>query len=533
MGRPRSNATTTLNTNEMLMELREGIKKQINRPNLYAYTPHKKQRLFHKSEKHTKLYIGGNRSGKTTGGVVEDIFWAMGRHPFRKVPDGPTRGRVAAVDFIQGVEKIILPEFGRWVPPSFLIDGSWEQSYSKSLRTLTLTNGSFIEFMSYDQDLDKFAGTSRHWTHYDEEPPKHVFNECEARLVDTGGSSWLTMTPVEGMSWVYDDLYHPGKELGDPDIEVIEVDMLDNPHVSKEAAERFLRTLDKDEREAREHGKFVQLGGRVFKQFSKDTHVVESFTPPLDWEWYVSIDHGFNNPTAMLWHAVSPKDEVITFSEHYKSEMTVAEHAAVFHARNAMLGRVPDVICGDPAMHQRSAITGTSIIQEYADNGVYISTEGIPRDVQVGVNRMTGYLRLNPDNKCHWHITENCDALINEMLRLRWKTWANRKGQYENNKHEQIHKKDDHACDSARYFFTLLPDLTPMEERDPTEVLNAALAGAVGHAVTAAPVSGSWDQLLARQNSQGGGYSGSEGHSGSSQKWRISASSDLAGFEYD
>lgn len=525
MGR-RPNAQA-LDKESMLNHINEGLRRQANRPNLYAYVPHKKQQIFHRSQEHTKLYIGGNRSGKTTGGVVEDIFWAMGRHPFRKVPDSPTRGRVAAVDFVQGVEKIILPEFARWIPPSFLIDGSWEQSYSKSLRTLTLTNGSFIEFMSYDQDLDKFAGTSRHWTHYDEEPPHHVFNECQARLIDTNGSSWLTMTPVEGMSWVYDELYIPGKEGGHKDIKVIEVDMLDNPHVSPEAAERYLSTLDEQERKAREHGHFVQLGGRVLKEFSKETHVIPVQVPPLDWEWYVSIDHGFNNPTAMLWHAVSPDDQVITFSEHYKSEMTVKEHAAVFHARNAMLGRTPDVVCGDPAMHQRSAVTGTSIVQEYAEHGVYISTDGIPRDVATGINTMVQYLRLDGNNKAHWNVTENCDALINEMLRLRWKTWSNRKMQYENNKHEQIHKKDDHACDSARYFFTLLPDLTPIEDETVKE-RSQTLAAAVGPAVTAAPVSGSWDKLLASRVSDGSGESQSR-----VGNWNIQQTTEISGLEYD
>ena len=530
MARPY-NKQPDIDITQMMRDLQAGLKRQVERPNLYAYVPHAKQRIFHKSEKHTKLYIGGNRSGKTTGGVVEDIFWAMGRHPFRKVPDGPIRGRVCAVDFTQGVEKIILPEFARWVPPSFLINGSWEDSYSKSLRTLTLANKSFIEFMSYDQDLDKFAGTSRHFTHYDEEPPRHIYNECEARLIDTDGSSWLTMTPVEGMSWVYDDLYIPGKENGHDDIEVVEVDMLDNPYVRPEAAERYLKNLDPDERKAREHGKFVQLGGRVFKDFSRDTHVIPQTIPPLNWEWYVSIDHGFNNPTAMLWHAVSPNDDVVTFSEHYKSEMTVAEHAAVFHARTAMFGRSPDIVCGDPAMHQRSGITGTSIVQEYAEHGVYISTEGIPRDVQVGINTMTQYLRLNPDNKSHWNITENCDALINELLRLRWETWANRKGAYDNNKHEKIHKKDDHAADSSRYFFTLLPDLKPLEDYTPKTV-NSELASLVGHTVSGTGATGSWDDMLAK-SVKADNYPTPQGASGSGQKWNIRHATELSALEYD
>jgi hypothetical protein len=33
------------------------------------------------------------------------------------------------------------------------------------------------------------------------------------------------------------------------------------------------------------------------------------------------------------------------------------------------------------------------------------------------------------------------------------------------NKQEVVHKKDDHAFDSARYFSTTRPDLTPIKEQ--------------------------------------------------------------------
>ena len=528
MARGRTKQPVVLDREALIRELQNGLKQQAARPNLYAYHPHAKQQKFHKATAHSRLYIGGNRSGKTTGGVAEDLFWITGKHPYREIPAGPIRGRVVVVDFTQGLNAIILPEFKRWTPPSFLIDGSWDKSWDKNNRILTFANGSFIEFMSYEQDLEKFAGTSRHFVHYDEEPPKHIYNECQARLIDTGGSSWITMTPVEGMTWVYDDLYRPGTQGKDPDISVVEVDMLENPYINKDDAERYLKTLSKEERNAREHGTFVQLGGRVYKEFSRATHVVEPCVPSKEWEWYVSIDHGFNNPTAMLWHAVSPDNQVITFSEHYKSEMTIEEHAKEFHARNAMFGRVPDIVCGDPAMSQRSAITGTSIIEEYAKHGVYIATDGIPRAVDTGVVIINSYLKLDADNNCHWHITENCTNLIEEMLQLRWATWANKKAQFQNNKKEQIHKKDDHACDSARYFFTLLPDLTPVTPENVMEHMNTLMAEVVGAAVTAAPVTGSWDALLARRVKDE-----NEGHSSRPQNWNIRESTALSALEYD
>lgn len=496
MARPKTKA---LSFDELLEQVSDGIRMQAARPNLYAYKPHDKQFKFHSSPKHTRLYIGGNRSGKTTGGAVEMCYWLMKKHPYRKLPlpEGPIRARSCAVDFMYGTDMIIIPEIKRWLPPSFLINGSWEDSYDKEHRVLTLANKSFLEFRSYDQDLEKFAGTSRHIIWFDEEPPQHIYNENMARLVDTNGYSMLTMTPVEGMSWVFDQIYLPGTEGGHPDIEVIEIEMQENPYLTKEATDRFLDTLDPDERKARERGEFVAIGGRVFKMFNATEHVIDPVVPPKDWEWYVSIDHGYNNPTAILWHAVSKDNEAITFGEHYASEMTVAQHCERFFEMQREFGKPPDYIVGDPAMHQRNGVTGTSIVQEYADRGIYIAEAN--NDVTSGINRMIEYLRIRPNGTPSWRITNNCHSLISEMKKLRWATFSSRKMQYENNKQEKIHKKDDHACDSARYFFSFMPDLTP-SAATPRSLndLVAEHSSMIG-AVPSRAVAGSWDELLADQ----------------------------------
>lgn len=515
MGRPRKKAP--LDVRGGLELIQQGLTQQATAPNIYAYRPHAKQDAFHKADAYVRLYIGGNRSGKTLGGVAEDIFWLKGQHPYKKIPQGQIRGRVHTVDFINGAEKILLPIFSRMMPPSLLVDGSWERSFDKQERTLHCANGNFVEFMSYDQDLDKFAGTSRHFCHYDEEPPQHIYNESQARLIDTDGYAWLTMTPLDGMTWVYHDLYIPGSDGTDTDIAVIEVDMADNPYLSKESRERYLKTLDKDERAARSHGHFIQVGGKVLKNFNPDVHVIPDFTPPADWEWYVSIDHGYNNPTAMLWHAVSPDGIAYTFSEHYKSEMLVEDHAKVYHMRNAGFERVPDITVGDPAMEQRQAVTGTSIIQEYAEHGVYIVPGN--NDVASGVNKMNSHLKVDHNGKAHWYVTESCVNLIREMKMLRWKTYASKKQQYELNKQETIHKKDDHAPDSARYFFTFMPDLRPLTEETKTLKRTPNPQGSVG----GNPVYGTIDQVIAAQ------YSSEP----TKTEWSVAVGSDLYALEAD
>jgi phage terminase large subunit-like protein len=453
-----------LTPEEMLAQLATGIRQQARKPNIYGYVPHDKQRAFHSATAKKRLYIGGNRSGKTTAAVAEAIYYLRGDHPFKSVYEPPVYGRSIGVDFVRGVKSILIPQFQRWIPPSLLKGGSWTRSYDTESRTLTLTNGSTLEFMSYEQDTDKFAGVPRHFTHYDEEPPKHIFNECQARLIDYNGDAWFSMTPVEGMTWVYDELFEKGSR-DDPhgQIFIVIADMTDNPHINAEGVANFLLGLDEDEKKRREQGEFVSLGGLVFKGFKPETHVIPYDVPPKSWQWYASVDPGLNNPTCWLWHAVSPNDEVVTFWEEYDSGKVVSEWADIFHERNKSFGKVPDIVVGDPAIKQRNPVTGTSVQLEYAKHEVYIMDGN--NDVAIGVNQMTDYLRADPRTSVpFWRITENCSNLIREMQRLRWATWAGRKANYENNKQEKIHKKNDHAPDSARYFFCCLPVLAPVFE---------------------------------------------------------------------
>lgn len=455
---------------ELFRAVGEGLVKQAREPNIYGYEPHEKQKQFHSDEAFGRLFLGGNRSGKSVGGTVESIWWLTGTHPYLETPPPPVRGRAIGVDFSKGVDQILIPLYKRWVPYETLVGDSWDTAYrGGNERVLTFKNGSTLEFMSYEQDMDKHAGTSRHFIHFDEEPPKHIYSENMLRLLDTNGKYWLTMTPLLGMTWLYEELYLPAVE-GKKDsntFSVVEVSTSDNPHLNRDAIERIFDDIeDKAEREAREHGKFIQLGGKVFKTFDEDIHVIEPMIPPKNWAWYRSIDSGWNNPTAILWHAVSPEGVVVTFSEHYAAEMTVAEHSKEIHRREAEWGKQAEISTGDPAMRQTKESTGTSVQQEYALNGVYLALDGVPTgpgSVAIGVARMQQYLRLDDNKKPHWYITSDCDNLITQMKKLRWATYSSKKVEYDNNPQEKIHKKDDHAPDSARYFFTLMPDLRPAD----------------------------------------------------------------------
>lgn len=512
MPRPRKADSSVFNPAEMLRVLADGVRTQASRPNIHAYKPYDKQEQFHRSTKRIRLAAGGNRSGKTQVGCAEDVYYLRGQHPYKKVPPAPVAGRIVAVDIIEGLNQIIIPKLKQYLPPSLLINGSWEDSYNKTDRLLTLSNGSTCDLMTYEQDPEKFVGTSRHFIHFDEEPPQPIYNECWARLTDFRGDTWLTMTPLNGMTWVYDDIYLKGTEENNPLIYVIELDIMDNPYIPYEAKIEFLQSItDPDERAAREHGRFVQLGGQVYKNFS-DHHIVEPFIPPKDWALYRSLDHGYNNPTAVYWHAVSPDGHVVTFAEHYKREWTIKQHAEYIKAFEAKLSwPVANVKFGvaDPAILQRQATTGMSVQMEYARHGVFWALGN--NDVLIGVNQVNEYLKTDEENKPYWVITRNCTNLTREMKRLRWKTWSGKKAAAQNNPYEQIHKKDDHGPDSVRYFFTIMPDLSIKRKEEEKKLpQNTPTA--------------SYDTALIE--SLRGGYK-------NTTEWKTFAGTDLVALEYD
>lgn len=492
MARRRKPQQEEVSAADLFLALAKRMEQQAKKPNILGYEPHNKQAWFHTQNVRLRLYIGGNRSGKTYGAIAEDIYWASGTHPHIEIPKEQIRGRVVGVDFERGVKEILIPLFKILCPSSYLRGGSWESAWEARGNGGVLWfdyYNSYIEFMSYEQEIEKFAGTSRHFIHYDEEPPQAIFNECQARLVDTHGYAWISMTPLDGMTWVYDYIYNPadedeekeilfeGNEILGPvwkgtakgrKVVVIEVGMNENPHLTEEAQAEYLAGLDDDERAARSKGHFVQTAGKVFKSFSRETHVTTEEIDPAalqrsGWQIYTSTDHGWNAPTAWLWHAVAPTGEVLTFGEHYKSEMTIEEHARIVHAKEAEWKlNVDDIIrTGDPAMNQHTAVTGTTIIQEYAKRGIYIYTDSVPKDPTIGIARMQMYFKLQESGKPTWRISSDCGNFAKELKNLRWKVYTSKKTRYDNNPLEQVHKKDDHAFDSAKYFATFLMDLEP------------------------------------------------------------------------
>lgn len=449
---------------ELELAITQALRRTAQRPSITGYTPQDHQIPFHASKKAGRLFIGGNRSGKTVGGGAETVAWLSGNH--EKAGDErfrpPVRGRAVGVDFDNGVKKIMMPEVARWIPPSLLKNGSWEDSYAKGEKFLTLTNGSTLEFMSYDQEVEKFAGTSRHFVWFDEEPPEDIFNECLLRLVDTRGRWWMTMTPLIEMSWTFDRLYESSKDGLNPGIDVFEVHTAMNKYVNLNEVEVLFDGISDEEKDARLRGTYIQQSGTIYGKVIDPRvnyigDLLASDRWPLiydKWGHFGMLDHGYTNPTAFLLGAYDEEGRVIIYDEYYHTKRLVHENAGKIleRIRDLKLEDKIDYIVADPSIRNTDPISGTSILSEYADHGLFLSLGN--NDVDAGILRVSSRFK----NK-QLFITSRCEKLKWELGRYRWDKFASSKIAARRNLKETPLKKDDHACDALRYGLVSRPML--------------------------------------------------------------------------
>ncbi len=475
------NDTPTLS--EIAQQLTEGLRRTAIRPSISGYRAYDHQVPFHRSSKQGRLFLGGNRAGKTVAGGAEMVQRLVGKHLYNEVKRPPIKARAIATDLELGLKKIVMPEIARWVPPSQLKNGSWEDSFDKQSRTLTLNNGSFLEFMSYEQEVQRFAGTSRDCVWFDEEPPEDIFNENMLRLLDVSGCYWLTMTPLFEMSWTFDRLYEPGL-LGSPDIDVFQVNTEDNPGINPSEIDVLLSGMSDEEKDARKHGRYFSQTGGIYASEFRPHHVIPSIVDSDEWpifrdRWghFGMLDHGYSNPTAFLLGCYNEEGDVIIYAEHYQSKLLVKENAEKILQliESLKLTNYIEYIVADPSIRNKEPIAGSSIHAEYSDNGLSLGLAN--NDVHSGILRVKSRLKmLNEHGAPKLRITQNCENLLREFPRYRWDKFASSKIAAKNNLKEQPVKKDDHALDALRYGIVSRPTLEGELDIKPGNELNAPVA---------------------------------------------------------
>ena len=415
---------------------------------------HKKQLKFHRSPKRNRWVFGGNRTGKSECGAVEVVWMALGVHPYRENRESTIGWVVSLSSKVQkdvAQAKILSYLDKRYIKEIVMQSGSSASPETGVVDRIVVKNAfgktSIIAFKSCEEGRDKFQGASLDYVWFDEEPPKDIYLECVMRVMDKNGDIFGTMTPLKGLSFVYDDIYL--NPTGDKEIFTIFFEWKDNPWLTKKEVRRLTSLLSPDELEARKYGRFTEGNrGMVYPEFAEHKHVIAPFIIPVDWQVSLSIDPGLNNPTSCHWYAEDGDGNIYVVGEHYESGKPISYHAEKIKEisdeigwRRNLDGTINALI--DSASTQKTLSSILSVADLFLKEGIRVNPK-VNKNLFDGISRVREYLS-GRDGHPKIYIFNSCKNLIREIKGYRW------------GEHDLPVKKDDHALDELRYFVMSRP----------------------------------------------------------------------------
>jgi phage terminase large subunit-like protein len=449
-----------------LLDIENELKKRQPNEKLSSYNKgekiHLKQVAFHKCLKRNRWVFGGNRSGKTECGAVETVLLARGLHPYRKNKKQIDCWVVSLTREVQRdvAQKKILEYINPyWIKDITMVSGKKDSPLSgviDSLMIKTIFGGvSTIGFKSCDQGREKFQGTSLDFVWFDEEPPKDIYDECKMRVIDRKGDIFGTMTPLKGLTWVYDTIYLNPTQDNEVWYEFME--WADNPFLDSEEIKNLTKSMSNDELESRRFGKFVGNGGAVYSEFDENINVVEPFNIPIDWYDTLSIDPGLHNPLSCHWYAQDFDGNIYVIAEHYASDKDIYYHADRIKEISKRLnwpfrnGKIDSLI--DSAASQRTLSGTKSVAELFYELGICANTN-VNKDLFTGISKVKNYIK-DGEGKSHLFIFKTCTNMIRE---IKGYTWSENDAPY---------KRDDHSLDELRYYIMSKqkPFISPKNEK--------------------------------------------------------------------
>lgn len=452
----------------------------------YLYTPYDVPKMFHMSKAYTRACFGGNRSSKTYSHIEDYAMQFVGEAPKALeglIPehrlDQKRRLRFCMEDYPNAFSKVVYPYIQQLIPSDKINDVVKD---SGRIRAITNAKGGFLEFMYYDQETMKHAGSSRHSIGYDEQPPEAIREQGLMRLADVDGEETFSLTPEAGaMHYLYDDIYlKRGREIeknydlifnekgiitdaiegnlverhipgGDPDVDVFFACIFDNKSIKKSAAIRILSKFTKDEVLLRAKGHFIFLSGLVYKEYNDTIHLIDPFE-----DWYqketrdnykllIAIDPHPRTPHAVLF-MIWRSDGMLFIVDEIFSPCTAPE--LVQKIKDKCRGVTPILILIDPIASTPDPSTKNCLLLDLANYGLH-NPYPIPasKDRERGEIACQKRLKVNNKGIPGIYITSNCQRFRYEITRYSWDEWKVDRNNTKGEKQKPV-DKDDHMMEN-------------------------------------------------------------------------------------
>ena len=419
-------------------------------------------RACEESEAEEILFDGSIRGGKTQACCKKLVAWAWtygGRYVICRKTYRELRDSTMAV-LLRG-EGDLEPA----LPHQLLRGGSLAKAFRAKDDAVYLANGAEIMFRSLEnreeakaklRNLSLNAVFIDQVEELDDPGDAELYEELCGRLSDPRGPGKMLLAANPGPvdHWVYKRFIDQESKL--PWTRYVHVTLYDNKHnLDARYFNARIRTKTSNPEYYQRFilGEWGAFGGKRFKSWNHQKHVIEPFPVPANWEVMEAIDYGYSHPFCCLWIAIAPNGRWYVIAEHYEKERSLRHHVQQIRRIRDELGISPSVTWIDPSV-VRSDRGYESVQMELTDLQLYTA--------KAENERLGGWARLDEmlltdleDGKPWLQVFDRCKNLIRELPSAKIKEGT-----------DDIEKRNDHSLDALRYAVMSRPPIPPEELDD-------------------------------------------------------------------
>jgi PBSX family phage terminase large subunit len=203
------------------------------------------------------------------------------------------------------------------------------------------------------------------------------------------------------------------------------------------------------------YGNWTSLVGRVYSEFRHEEHIVKPFEIPKHWKRLCCMDHGTENPSAMLWLAISESEvdehgktrpgRLFVYDEYYERRK-LPEELAEANKRHGDITTVADY-----SMKVKIPKANGTFGSVWGDlEALGVKLIEATKDKKANILLVNSLFKQN-----RLYIFDTCTHTIKEHKKYMYKKPNPNK---EENIPEEVVKKDDHTCDALQYGVRWLKD---------------------------------------------------------------------------
>lgn len=189
--------------------------------------------------------------------------------------------------------------------------------------------------------------------------------------------------------WIDRDFTGDDSNLSAEDFKFIPARLGENPFLPSSYIDT-LHSLPPSMRKAMEDGSWDLFVGQYFSEWNRDLHVCRPFTISPTWKRLISIDYGYEKPSAVQWWAIDHDNHWWLYRELYATRMTYP-----------VLGReIMERTPIDEPIHQ--AIADPAIWGDKPRNGETVGLSGGAQLAEIFDKRDIPLMRANHDRIQGW-----------------------------------------------------------------------------------------------------------------------------------